>query len=62
MKQILMISVIFFIIFLMFNPLPSHVRPWGMVVDPVMDVKDNIYNSLKGTDHRHSSAVLDQPI
>ena len=62
MKQVLMISVIFFIIFLMFNPLPSHVRPWGMVVDPVMDVKDKVYNSLKGNDHRHSSSVLDQPI
>lgn len=62
MKQVLMISVIFFIIFLMFNPLPSHVRPWGMVVDPVMDVKDKVYNSLKGNDHRYSSAVLDQPI
>lgn len=46
----------------MFNPLPSHVRPWGMVLDPVMDVKDKVYNSLKGNDHRHSSAVLDQPI
>ena len=62
MKEVLMISVIFFLIFLMFNPLPSHVRPWGMVLDPVIDVKDKVYNSLKGNDHRHSSAVLDQPI
>jgi hypothetical protein len=62
MKEVLMISVIFFIIFLMFNPLPSHVRPWGMVLDPVMDVKDKVYNSLKGNDHIYSSDVLDQPI
>ena len=57
-----MISVIFFIILMLINPFPSHMRPWGMVVDPVMDVKDKVYNSLKGNDHIYSSDVLDQPI